>query len=136
MWDHCSELPKDFLGRRGSRAARSRIYRGQGVRPLVCVRTDHDHVYRPFVRLDLRSGCPADSRHSGRMPTLLLGHAEVEELQFPWLRPEMDAVRPLYGRKASHGTHPRPTGSSSSSREYSAALRSSCAYDEVRWGRL
>jgi hypothetical protein len=46
-----------------ARAARSRIHRSQGVRGLVRVRTDHDHVYRPFVRLDLRSGSSADKRH-------------------------------------------------------------------------
>jgi hypothetical protein len=48
--------------------ARSRVHRRQRVRALVRVRSDHDHLHRPFVWFGRRSGSPADSSHSGRMP--------------------------------------------------------------------
>jgi hypothetical protein len=48
-------------------AARSRVDRRQRVRALVRVRSEHDHLHRPFVWFEhRRSGSPADNRHWGR----------------------------------------------------------------------
>ena len=43
-----------------------RIKRHECVRPLVCVHPDHDHLHRPFVGYDRRSGSPADTPRLGR----------------------------------------------------------------------
>src|SRR5215207_7019096 len=67
---HRGQMPR-LLGLDLARAAHptgSLVDGRQRVRALVRVRPDHDHLHRPFVIDHRRSGSPADSSHSGRLP--------------------------------------------------------------------